>query len=75
MQFQEFRDKATQQMRNVFIGIVQSLERLLKAYFILTVIVSVFDFAEFVVQLVRFGRLGDVIGSNNAYRNTPIWCC
>lgn len=40
--------------------IFDQLKRLLKAYFITSLICYALDIIEFIIQLVRFGRIGDV---------------
>lgn len=40
--------------------IAEQIESQLKSYFIFTMICVVFDFVEFIIQLVRFGHIGKV---------------
>lgn len=48
-------------MRDVFINAFSLIERSLKIYFFCTILAALLDFADFIIQLVRFGRIGDVI--------------
>ena len=50
----------------------ESVKSLLKLYFFLTIFTYLFDFVEFIIQLVRFGRPGDVssiIFNKDYFRN------
>lgn len=60
LQFQDFREKATQQMRVVFSELFSSLSSYLKFYLLYSLFSVVLDFIDFIIQLVRFGRFGDV---------------
>ena len=46
-------------MRTVFLTLIKNFEGLLKLYFSLTLASFLFDFVDFFIQLVRFGRKGD----------------
>ena len=58
--FETFRQRATNQMRTMFINLMSNLDQNLKLYFALTVTTSFLDFIDFIIQLIRFGGLGDV---------------
>ena len=60
LNFETFRQRATNQMRTMFINLMSGLAQNLKYYFGLTVASSLFDFIDFIIQLVRFGGYGDV---------------
>ena len=47
-------------MRSMFITLMQGLEARLKLYFALTAATALFDLADFIIQLIRFGGFGDV---------------
>jgi hypothetical protein len=47
-------------MRYVFISLVTCLEDRLKLYMALTAATCLLDLIDFIIQLVRFGGLGDV---------------
>ena len=51
-------------MRTMFINLMNGLEKNLKIYFVLSIASSFFDFIDFIIQLVRFGGLGDVSENN-----------
>ena len=60
LNFETFRQRATNQMRTMFINLMTGLESNLKIYFALSIACSFLDFIDFIIQLVRFGGLGDV---------------
>ena len=73
MTFEQFSEKATQLMRETFMETLQSVEKYLQIYFSLTIICVILDFIEFIIQLIRFGRIGDVkLICINIFRNTQI---
>lgn len=60
VKFEEFRQKMTAQMRVTMISLAEQNGGLLKTYFIVTLVASIFDVVEFFIQVVHFGHIGDV---------------
>lgn len=50
-------------MRSTITNVASHMETLLKVYFVMTLLSILLDIVEFFIQLVRFGREGDVIYS------------
>eukprot|EP00347_Sterkiella_histriomuscorum_P012840 403367024 len=57
--FEEFFSHIIQAVKKIVTTIASNMETKLKVYFILTIICILFDFIEFIIQLVRFGHIGD----------------
>lgn len=60
VEFEDFRAEVTNKLRKTFMQVFDHLKSLLKAYFFISLFATLFDFVEFIVQLVRFGRKGNV---------------
>ena len=55
----EYKQKMTFYLSEVIVGVYNSLENLLKMYFIMTICCVIGDLADFIIQAVRFGRVNE----------------